>query len=491
MGIKEGYNSPKLIDSPLLNDRGHNFDPDDVRPVDITDPLKLNNLEDDVLAVKINAHKRKRRRRRRRTMSENDKDLGADLNNLGHDVDTEPSENEAQSPVINKVTKIAEVFEDANSTETEHKKEKMKSEHENKEDVAEKKEAETPLMKADVKTETKITQKLHDKRKHHDRGDIKHHHDSNNREPQQCSQIKFRKKDERFQYGNYNKYYGYRNPNMSEDDRIEYMKKEWFENKDCLDIGCNVGHLTLYIGRHYNPKSLLGIDIDNNLIKSARNNIRHYTPLKGSQAPKQSDFPISFPICLGPLAAPVVPEKTGKSFGFPFNTSFKTENYVDFEWNDLSKVEQKYDFILCLSVTKWIQLNWGDEGVKKLFKKIFVSLRPGGKLLLEPQPWKSYRKKKNITPTTKANFETIEFKPVQFIQYLLSNEIGFATSEQLGIPKHKAQGFQRPIYLLTKGGTSSSEPTNTTSIISQSESSTDVKDIMETEENCGDDAQES
>ena len=323
MGIKEGYNSPKLVESPLLSDRGHNFDPDDVRPVDMTDPLKLNNLDDDVLAVKVNAHKRKRRRRRRRTMSENDKDMGADLNNLGHDMDTEPSENEAQSPVMNKTPKIAAVFEEANSAETEQKEEKLKREHEKEENNAEK-EAETPLVKADVKTETKKTHKHQDKRKHHDRGHNKHHHDSNNKEPQQNNKINFREKDKRFQYGNYNKYYGYRNPNMSEDDRIEYMKKEWFENKDCLDIGCNVGHLTLYIGRHYNPKSLLGIDIDDNLIKSARNNIRHYIPLKGPQAPKQSDFPISFPICLGPLAAPVVPEKTGKSFGFPFNTSFKT-----------------------------------------------------------------------------------------------------------------------------------------------------------------------
>ena len=86
------------------------------------------------------------------------------------------------------------------------------------------------------------------------------------------------------------------------------------------------------------------------------------------------------------------------------------ENYVDFEWNDLAKLEQKYDFILCLSVTKWIQLNWGDEGVKKLFKKIFVSLRPGGKLLLEPQPWKSYRKKKNITVSYKSE---LWFLPIE------------------------------------------------------------------------------
>lgn len=36
------------------------------------------------------------------------------------------------------------------------------------------------------------------------------------------------------------------------------------------DIGCNVGALTLEIGRRFAPKSLLGIDIDPDLIRVAK-----------------------------------------------------------------------------------------------------------------------------------------------------------------------------------------------------------------------------
>jgi trans-aconitate methyltransferase len=45
------------------------------------------------------------------------------------------------------------------------------------------------------------------------------------------------------------------------------------------DIGCNVGTLTLEVGRRFAPKSLLGIDIDPELIRVAKKfaeNLRDY-----------------------------------------------------------------------------------------------------------------------------------------------------------------------------------------------------------------------
>lgn len=49
------------------------------------------------------------------------------------------------------------------------------------------------------------------------------------------------------------------------------------------------------------------------------------------------------------------------------------------------------DAVLCLSVTKWVHLNWGDAGVRRLLDRLAALLAPGGVLVLEPQPWSSYR----------------------------------------------------------------------------------------------------
>lgn len=92
---------------------------------------------------------------------------------------------------------------------------------------------------------------------------------------QSHSQAKEQQK-KKFQYGNYNKYYGYRNPSNSEDPRVRLLRREWFEGKDVLDLGCNAGHLTLYVAKRLRPARILGLDIDGGLIHAARKNIRHY-----------------------------------------------------------------------------------------------------------------------------------------------------------------------------------------------------------------------
>lgn len=48
------------------------------------------------------------------------------------------------------------------------------------------------------------------------------------------------------------------------------------------------------------------------------------------------------------------------------------------------------------SVSKWVHLNDGDDGIKSFFHRVYEVLRQGGRFVLEPQPWDSYAKARRM-----------------------------------------------------------------------------------------------
>ena len=82
---------------------------------------------------------------------------------------------------------------------------------------------------------------------------------------------------------------------------------------------------------------------------------------------------------------------------------FWTENYI----SNLDTSVEHFDLILCLGTVKWIHLNFGGLGVKALFLKAFESLDKNGLFIIEAQNWKSYKKKKNLTPELSDNYRKI------------------------------------------------------------------------------------
>ena len=143
------------------------------------------------------------------------------------------------------------------------------------------------------------------------------------------------------------------------------------------------------------PKNLIQNDIKKNLVLNSEilENVEITTQVK------KGDFEVSQN---KDKFENNIHKELGIKNQFPNNIDFRIQNFI----KDMS-ANEKFDTILCLSITKWIHLNWGDCGIRRLFKKIHSSLNLGGILILEPQEWRSYQKRKYICDDFKNNFKTI------------------------------------------------------------------------------------
>ncbi|XP_058079332.1 probable RNA methyltransferase At5g51130 isoform X2 [Magnolia sinica] len=268
-----------------------------------------------------------------------------------------------------------------------------------------------------------------------------------------------RKRKDVFIYGNYKSYYGYRiGHDKSEDPRLAMLNKEWFEDKDCLDIGCNQGLITIAIAKKFSCRSILGVDIDASLVENANWNLRRIARMENASGKsvnastpdlleRVNGLDQNTCASLGEVAVDLPKEPSPlKEHTLLERVSFQTENII----KSMNACWEKYNTILCLSVTKWIHLNWGDDGLITLFVKIWRLLRPGGILILEPQPWKSYKNNRLVSETAKYNFNCILFKPEMF-QELLLDKIGFRTVETItNNTPGSVVGFDRPIFVFHK-----------------------------------------
>ncbi|CBJ29762.1 conserved unknown protein [Ectocarpus siliculosus] len=127
--------------------------------------------------------------------------------------------------------------------------------------------------------------------------------------------------------------------------------------------------------------------------------------------------------------------------------SFRCEDFVAEAHGD-----HGYDVVCLFSVVKWMHINGGDEALRGVFRKTYSLLRPGGRLILEPQPWKTYRKsaRQHGLPEAAVIVGTIKLRPQDFPAYL-TGEVGFRSWEEVGLPAEGVGGFaKRSVHVFVK-----------------------------------------
>ncbi|GAA5939096.1 class I SAM-dependent methyltransferase [Sporobolomyces koalae] len=251
-------------------------------------------------------------------------------------------------------------------------------------------------------------------------------------------------------HGNYLNYYERRvttDPTQL-DDRLELIPREWIENQSVLDVGCNAGQVSIQLARDLHASRVTAVDLDPGLIRKARRNLelawsthspnrqfleeaenlslRTRSTLRTRTEHDDSNdsyhyFPISLGMMFGYLPRPKQllattspaqepPRSRRKSTTttpttnvFPENLTFICQDWVEPATTptDSNHPETTYDVIVAFSITKWIHLHRLNPGLLTFFKKCFNSLNPGGRLVLEPQPFSTYQR--SIQRSTRDN----------------------------------------------------------------------------------------
>lgn len=293
-----------------------------------------------------------------------------------------------------------------------------------------------------------------------------------------------------FRYGNYHRYYGYRVGETLEDHRVAHFRDEWFAGKRVLDVGCNEGLVGLSIAVRCKPAKMLGVDIDPHLVKKAREKLarlkraaerlarerkedermtekedgtKSNASVEAGVASVANDTPHD------PIADDARPQSENENENENTHEDALADaaealNAVSFSRCDVTAPDEdernkglfareSLDAVLCLSVTKWIQLNWGDAGLKRLFMDVHESLTPGGVFIVEPQPWRSYRqafRKQHMPEETKAHFRAIALRPSLYAEFLRT-AVGFERVTTLrDADMHDASEFDRTVLLCVK-----------------------------------------
>ncbi|PFH46547.1 hypothetical protein AMATHDRAFT_77622 [Amanita thiersii Skay4041] len=245
-------------------------------------------------------------------------------------------------------------------------------------------------------------------------------------------------------YGNYHGYYSKRP--VAHDPRLAVLPHSLFRDARVLDVGCNEGWVTCEIAQSLGASEVVGVDIDQTLVNAAWRRRRAVWSLQAPGDEESTEFsadyfPASCEHEFGSL--PVPPSASRGKHLFPHNITFRTADWVE---DTILEDEDGYDVVVAFSISKWIHLNGGDSALEKFFHRVHSVLRPGGTLVLEPQPLDTYAKAKRMSERLKENAKHLNLTPDDFPPLL--RRIGFGEPRHLGVVGEG--GFRRPVDLYSK-----------------------------------------
>ena len=219
-----------------------------------------------------------------------------------------------------------------------------------------------------------------------------------------------------------------------------------------LDIGCNNGAVAGHLLLRHAVKSVVGVDVDEELILKSRSHVnfmlsRLHPDRTGDPGGRRPEwYPVSSVRKYGSRIAHAEVCARGRFWCGDYVTAVDPVSSS----SSSSSVGGGYDVVLALSVVKWIHLTHGDTGLRRFFEKVAADVRPWGYFLLEPQDWESYGRAVRKNPALRGMFEEIKVRPGEGMEGLIV-ECGFRVVRRWGVGEGGV-GLKREVLLFQKLG---------------------------------------
>lgn len=295
------------------------------------------------------------------------------------------------------------------------------------------------------------------------------------------------------QFGNFHKYYSFH----PSDTRMRLFKEEYitklWKAQHCpsqftiLDIGCNEGDLTIALQtfvKEVLPTTVtvkvIGIDIDSELIELANQkykdcvNSNFYTldfmnGYDNTDSNIHNSNKINSASSANSNDSNANTTKTSSTDSDNDNTDCHTASNASINSSERQKsnnecssnselisseqsiqLHQEFSLVCLFSITMWVHLNHGDDGLTEFLRRASNLLIANGGLLIEPQPWRCYKNAekrcRKIGLPKPKHIETITVRELETgIVEIMETQLQFKHHWYLG-----KENWNRPIFIFHK-----------------------------------------